>query len=97
MLIAYLTQIVAWVLCLGFFIVGCVYMSKYPSNLDPFENKKEYLRYRNGKWMIVISIFFAIYSPSFTAFVKEYKAVQIDDGKAIDDEEDGSTNSDEKA
>jgi hypothetical protein len=54
------------------------------------------MRYRNGKWMIVVSIFFALYTPSFTAFVKEYKTVHIDDGKAIDDDESSSTNSDEK-
>lgn len=95
MLIAYATQIVAWILCLAFFIVGCVYMNKYP-NMDPFEQKTEYMRYRNGKWMIVVSIFFALYTPSFTAFVKEYKAVQIDEEKVFDDDE-SSTNSDDKA
>ena len=94
-MIAYVTQIVAWILCLAFFIVGCIYMNKYP-NMDPFLQKQEYMRYRNGKWMIVVSIFFALYSPSFTAFVKEYKTVHIDEGKAIDDDESSSTNSDEK-
>lgn len=46
-------------------------MNKYP-NMDPFTQQDEYYKYRNGKWMIVLSIFFALFTPSFTSFIKEY-------------------------
>jgi|LauGreDrversion4_2_1035121.scaffolds.fasta_scaffold578308_2 amino acid permease len=91
MITLYVTQIIAWVFSLSYFIVGAVYMDKYP-NRDPYTQRDEYYMYRNGKWMIVLSIFFALYTPSFTLFVKEYKQVHIDDATKEDDEV-ASTNS----
>ncbi len=51
--------------------------------------------YRNGKWMIVVSIFFALFTPSFTAYVREYKIVHIDNIDEKAEDENSSTNSEE--
>ena len=46
--------------------------------------------------MIVLSIFFALYTPTFTAFVNEYKIVHIENNEeAKADDENASANSEE--
>ena len=95
MLTTYITQCVAWILSLAFLIVGIVYMNKYP-NMDPFTQEEDYYKYRNGKWMIVLSIFFALYTPTFTAFINEYKSVHIENNEeAKADDGNSSANSEE--
>ena len=95
MLTTYITQCVAWVLSLAFLIVGIVFMNKYP-NMDPYTEQDDYYKYRNGKWMIVLSIFFALYTPTFTAFIKEYNIVHIENNEeAKADDDNASANSEE--
>ena len=95
MLTTYITQCVAWILSLSYLIVGIVYMNKYP-NMDPFTQEEDYFKYRNGKWMIVVSIFFALFTPTFTAFIKEYNTVHILNIEEIKPEDDNaSANSEE--
>jgi len=93
----YGTQAGAYALSLAFFIVGCVYLNKYP-DMDPFEHIDDYLKYRASRYMIILSVTFSLMSTSFTAYIREYNAVHIDGIKVEvyeDEETSSSANSDE--
>ena len=87
----------AYVLSLSFFIVGCVYLNNYPDE-DSDPRHADYMKYRASKFMIVLSVLFALMSTAFTAYIREYKEVHIDEIKVEvyeDQETVSSGNSDE--